>query len=874
MQGGPFYDLLPRQHLAQDVLPALSFDAQVYFHCDGCGMYLRSNPAHGAVPDALHRPTRCPSCGTAALEPTLFVFRVQLSCDDCNHQYGTLTTRFFFTPTCPKCASERATQLSAQPHTDLPRAVLDLRDARPLESRAWGLNAGADEKTLSQELRALLSTEPSPDAIRQLVPAALFAGRLATWNHYDCDIWRLRNLEGILLHQFYRRTGVVHAGLLAFHTLAGLSEGVDAPTDLSALGMVAQNAAAAGFSLLNNAHVAVPTEDPEEIRTRSLRLAGHALTSIGADRSLPPEVQSVEIARINYLLGDITRKPTTGPDRLRGAVRYFDLALAEPAISEPLRADITESRTSALGQLRLFAPDGPPPGRWEIDYSRTDWATLPNHDRCIWLHRAAIQLEADGHDLAAEEALRQAADLASTELRTTPDSLLIPTVRHYHRYFDELARLNVRLGSPLTAMEAVEEARALVVLRHGTPSHEAKRQFAKASLTRILTDLLTNPPEPPRFSGFRATNTSEQRPAPLTEAALRDLTDSGWPSDTAFCSFVFASNTASVVVAVPVGDRWQVKGAQWPVDVTALFEGSSIGDLAHAARFRSRRMATYCAKASPILLKGLVPLLRDSGVHRVAISAPGTLSQIPFEALEFDGIPFGEEFEVFLIPSLRSAAAMARRRTTMPGPGRVLVSGYRGSDLPESSVESEEITAMWGDRADLLDQEIRQKGNLLDTISADSYALLHFACHGSFDPSDESRSALHFGAAGDGRPLVLEAGELAGRSLPRSPVVVLSACQSALTSWHLSGDCIGLTGALLRMGARGVVGSRWTVFDDSARVFMHHLHTAIRAGSSPQQAVATTQRAMRLTHAIDDWAAFSYLGLPDLVEPTRRNDRR
>ncbi|MFF3215493.1 CHAT domain-containing protein [Streptomyces sp. NPDC002886] len=877
MHGGPFYDLLPAEHLAQDVLPALSFDAQVYFFCEGCGMFLRSNPLHGAVPDALHRPPRCPSCGTAVLEQRLFVYRIRLSCDDCGHGFGALTTRFFFTPVCPECGSERCTQTSAEPHTDLPQAVLDLKDARAGESRAWGLDAAADEAELSRELRVLLSAPANPDAIRYLVPAALFAGRLATWNHYRSQTWRLRNLEGILLHQFHRRTGVVHAGLHAFGTLAALAEGADAPEDPVSRGMVSYNAAAAGFTLLNNVHGAVLSEDPEEIRSRSLSLAEDARASFEADSSLDPEVRSVEIARINYLLGDITRKPTAGPDRLRKAVRHFDAALAEPAIPAPLRTDIADSRANTLEDLHRLDPGGTAPVRREIDYSGPDWAALPVLDRCIWLHRAANQLEVDGDDAAAEEALRRAADLAATELRTTPDALLVPAVRHYHRYFDELARVNIRLGRPLVALEAVEEARALIVLRQTTPAEQARKELAKASFTKLLTNLLTTPPDAPRFSAFRAPRRPERRPRPLTDAALRGLTDSGWPADTAICSYVFASGTVSVVIAVPAGDGWRVEGAQWPVNVDVLLESSAVSEMAHAARFRRRRMAAYCAKASPVLLKGLVPLLRDSGVRRVAISAPGVFSQIPFEGLEVDGVPFGEEFEVFLTPSLRSAAALARRSTPGTGPGRVFVANYRGADLPESSAESEQIMTVWGDRADLLDPGVQRKAELLDSISADPYELLHFACHGSFDPASETRSALHFGAPPGGRPLVLEARELAGRALPRSPVVVLSACQSALTSWSLSGDCIGLTGALLRMGARGVVGSRWAVFDDSARVFMDHLHTEISRGASPQRAVTLTQRRMRATHAIDDWAAFSYLGLPDLTKtnrPTKGPSRR
>ncbi|MFB7049763.1 hypothetical protein ACFCX7_26970 [Streptomyces microflavus] len=147
----------------------------------------------------------------------------------------------------------------------------------------------------------LLSALANPDAIRYLVPAALFAGRLATWNHYRSETCRLRDLEGILLHQFHRRTGVVHAGLHAFGTLAALAEGAGAPEDPLSRGMVSYNAAAAGFTLLNNVHRAVLSEDPEEIRSWALRLAENARASFEADGRLPRSRGPIRRVRTHQL---------------------------------------------------------------------------------------------------------------------------------------------------------------------------------------------------------------------------------------------------------------------------------------------------------------------------------------------------------------------------------------------------------------------------------------------------------------------------------------------------------------------------------------------------------------------------------------------
>jgi CHAT domain-containing protein len=94
----------------------------------------------------------------------------------------------------------------------------------------------------------------------------------------------------------------------------------------------------------------------------------------------------------------------------------------------------------------------------------------------------------------------------------------------------------------------------------------------------------------------------------------------------------------------------------------------------------------------------------------------------------------------------------------------------------------------------------------------------------------------------------------------------MSACESGLSSPGPSNDHDGLNGAFLRMGARGIAGSRWAVYDDAAFGFMDRFHSQLAAGSSPERAVAAAQSDMRSRHDIADWAAFFYLGLPGLEQ--------
>jgi CHAT domain-containing protein len=79
----------------------------------------------------------------------------------------------------------------------------------------------------------------------------------------------------------------------------------------------------------------------------------------------------------------------------------------------------------------------------------------------------------------------------------------------------------------------------------------------------------------------------------------------------------------------------------------------------------------------------------------------------------------------------------------------------------------------------------------------------------------------------------------------------------------VSNSFAGLTGSFLRSGARCVIGSRWPVYDDAAMLFMTTLYSGLRRNSGDiLECFAAAQRARRAASGIEDWAAFSFVGLP------------
>ena len=99
-------------------------------------------------------------------------------------------------------------------------------------------------------------------------------------------------------------------------------------------------------------------------------------------------------------------------------------------------------------------------------------------------------------------------------------------------------------------------------------------------------------------------------------------------------------------------------------------------------------------------------------------------------------------------------------------------------------------------------------------------SLLHFACHGRFDVADPMASAVYLA---NGVPLTLS--EIRQLRLPRAPLVILSACETAITDTRfLPDEALGLATGFLEAGASGVVSTLWPVNDVSTMLLMEQFY--------------------------------------------------
>ncbi len=108
------------------------------------------------------------------------------------------------------------------------------------------------------------------------------------------------------------------------------------------------------------------------------------------------------------------------------------------------------------------------------------------------------------------------------------------------------------------------------------------------------------------------------------------------------------------------------------------------------------------------------------------------------------------------------------------------------------------------------------------------FRVLHIATHGSFNPKNITASFL---LLGDGNHLPI--GEIAFlTNLNTIHLIVLSACETGLSSSTQNGTEIGISGYFLSRGAKAVIASLWSVNDASTSLMMQQFYQQLATGKT------------------------------------------
>ena len=131
--------------------------------------------------------------------------------------------------------------------------------------------------------------------------------------------------------------------------------------------------------------------------------------------------------------------------------------------------------------------------------------------------------------------------------------------------------------------------------------------------------------------------------------------------------------------------------------------------------------------------------------------------------------------------------------------------------LPGAIGELEKITQRASDvnvPSDSLSGDKATVSTVIDALS--NYSVVHFACHGVQDLREPLNSGL---VLHDDR---LTLSKLMHTKLPNAQLAFLSACETAKGEEDYPDEAVHIAAGMLAAGFRDVIGTMWTIYDDSA----------------------------------------------------------
>jgi CHAT domain-containing protein/tetratricopeptide (TPR) repeat protein len=243
-------------------------------------------------------------------------------------------------------------------------------------------------------------------------------------------------------------------------------------------------------------------------------------------------------------------------------------------------------------------------------------------------------------------------------------------------------------------------------------------------------------------------------------------------------------------------------------------------------------------------------------VARVIVAPHRFLHLVPFHALEIpSGKMWGDTATIQYVPSSSVLCRLLTNRARKPlsavpesSSRNVVAIAWSPADrnLPSAGREAHFVANALG--GEVLEGPGTTPGRVTEAIRDADY--IHFACHAVHDDSDPLTGGLILAPEdgtqrlGEGR---LTLGDIfESVNLARSPVVVLSACETGVTKLgRINDDYIGMPAGFLYAGARMVVGTLWPVNDLATLLLFRKMTMEVSSGNSPTDSLQRAQQWLR-----------------------------
>jgi CHAT domain-containing protein/predicted nuclease with TOPRIM domain len=258
-----------------------------------------------------------------------------------------------------------------------------------------------------------------------------------------------------------------------------------------------------------------------------------------------------------------------------------------------------------------------------------------------------------------------------------------------------------------------------------------------------------------------------------------------------------------------------------------------------------------------ILLDGVFDHIKT---HKVYIVPHGILHYLPFQTLTYNANYLIEKFQIGYIPSATALkyvfAKRKQKRFNLLALGNPELSAPQ-MQLPFAEQEVQDLKSIYPG-ARILIGEDASEANFKEQAGA--HDIVHVASHGEFNSNTPLLSCLRL-SPGNGEDGRLETREILGLNLD-AYLVTLSACNTAIGKLSEGDDVVGLTRAFIFAGTPSILGTIWSVNDESTSIFMNYFYKNLKEMDklkSLQQAQIAMIRSEKYRHPYH-WAGFQLIG--------------
>jgi CHAT domain-containing protein len=240
------------------------------------------------------------------------------------------------------------------------------------------------------------------------------------------------------------------------------------------------------------------------------------------------------------------------------------------------------------------------------------------------------------------------------------------------------------------------------------------------------------------------------------------------------------------------------------------------------------------------------------------------LHAIPFEIIQHKSQYWGLKYCIVKNFSLDLCRITLQRRTEFlqKNPkikNTAIIVGNPTFDLPNAEIEAREVNRMLKDKGFKVKLMLTKKSKEDDfKKSVKDHSIIHYAGHGIFITPEPILSHLAF-ASSD-----LTAREIAQLKLKNIPLVILSACETAISDWIGGNEVVGFVRSFILAGSTTIVTTNWPVHDESAQELVCKFYEFLLMGASVGIALQKARQviAQQYQNAIIHWAAYTLFGDP------------